>query len=102
MHPAVVMHALDMGHGAVEGSVPLLVAKTTLPPSGAFFIAVVSIINTTLTAVKLGEVHPGLLLLPGAGMHCHFVQMWALHTTWGSGTACSTPFTSLSTEFVGT
>ena len=63
MHPAVVTCAFDMGCGAVKGPVPLLVAETTLPPSGAFFIAVVSVINTTLTAVELGEAHPRLLLL---------------------------------------
>ena len=96
------MHALDMGHGAVKRPVPLLVAETALPPGGAFFIVVVSIVNMTLTAVKPGEMHPGLLHLSRIGAHCHLIQAGALYAAWGSGTACNTPFTSLSTEFMGT
>jgi hypothetical protein len=101
MHPTVVTRALNIGCGTVKCPMPLLVAEPTLPPSGAFFIAVVSVIDATLTAIKPGEAHAGLLLL-GDSAHCHFIKARALHAARGSGTACSAPFTNLSTEFVGT
>jgi hypothetical protein len=61
---------------------PLLVTETALLPSGAFFIAVVGFINTTLTAVKPCKAHAGFLFLSGDGAHCHFVEAGVLHTTW--------------------
>jgi hypothetical protein len=102
MHPTGVTRALDVGCGTVECSVPLLVAETTLLPGGAFFIVVVSVINVTLTAIKYCEAHTGLLLLPRGDAHGHFVEAGVLYAAQRSGTACNAPFTSLSTEFMGT
>jgi hypothetical protein len=81
MYPAMVACTLDVRCGAIEHPVSLLVAKTALPPDGAFFIAVVSVVNATLTTEESCEAHLGLLL-PRAGVHSYFIEAGALHTAW--------------------
>ena len=90
-----------MGVQAVKALVPLLVAEPTVPPSRAHLVPVVGVIHAALTAIKPCKPHLQLLLLSGTSAHGNIIKVGALHTMQGSRTACSAPFTSLSTELAG-
>ena len=82
----------------------LLVAEATLPPGGAVFILMVSVIGVALTAVVPRELHlpfagPSTL---GGDPHCHLVKRGALQCIAGSGTTAIAPATRRSVELAGT